>query len=145
MSNASALSRPLLAYGFCLSLAVLLGCLLANPLDLATLAVVTVIFFVLTIPLLLRWHHAWLIATWNTTAMLFFLPGRPQVWIGLAGVSLLISILQYTLNRKMGFLSVPSAARPLFFLATVRVCMTSRWRRSRTAMGEWIRRVSAAL
>ena len=124
MSNASALSRPSLAYGLCLSLAVLLGCLLANPLDLVTLAVVVTIFFVLTIPLLLRWHHAWLIATWNTTAMLFFLPGRPQVWIGLAGVSLLISILQYTLNRKMKFLSVPSAARPLFFLATVIVFTT---------------------
>ena len=124
MSNAPALARPLLAYGFCLSLAVLLGCLLANPLDLATLAVVVIIFFVLTIPLLLRWHHAWLIATWNMTAMLFFLPGRPQVWIGLAGVSLLISILQYTLNRKLEFLSVPSAARPLFFLATVIVFTT---------------------
>src|ERR1035441_729724 len=101
MSNASALFRSLLVYGLCLPLAIFLGYLLANPLDLATVSVVTVLFFILTIPLLLRWHHAWLIATWNTTAMLFFLPGKPQVWIGLAGMSLLISILQYTLNRKI--------------------------------------------
>ena len=125
MSNASALFRSLLVYGLCLPLAVFLGYLLANPLDLATVSVVTVLFFILTIPLLLRWHHAWLIATWNTTAMLFFLPGKPQVWIGLAGMSLLISILQYTLNRKMRFLSVPPVARPLFFLAVV-IALTAR-------------------
>jgi O-antigen ligase len=125
MSNASALFRSLLVYGLCLPLAIFLGYLLANPLDLATVSVVTVLFFILTIPLLLRWHHAWLIATWNTTAMLFFLPGKPQVWIGLAGMSLLISILQYTLNRKMRFLSVPPVARPLFFLAVV-IALTAR-------------------
>src|ERR1019366_6836327 len=125
MSNASALFRSLLVYGLCLPLAVFLGSLLANPLDLATVSVVTILFFILTIPLLLRWHHAWLIATWNTTAMLFFLPGKPQVWIGLAGVSLLISILQYTLNRKMTFLSVPPVARPLFFLTAV-ILLTAR-------------------
>ena len=125
MSNASALFRSLLVYGLCLPLAVFLGYLLANPQDLATVSVVTILFFVLTIPLLLRWHHAWLIATWNTTAMLFFLPGKPQVWIGLAGVSLLISLLQYTLNRKMTFLSVPLVARPLFFLAVV-IALTAR-------------------
>jgi len=125
MSNASALFRSLLVYGLCLPLAVFLGYLLANPLDFETITVVVIIFSVLAIPLLLRWHHVWLIATWNMTALLFFVPGKPQVWMGLAAVSLLISILQYTLNRRMKFLSVPLVARPLLFL-TVVILLTAR-------------------
>ena len=112
MTNASALFRSLLVYGLCLPLAVFLGYLLANPLDLTTLGVVLVVLLVLAIPLFLRWHHLWLIASWNTTALLFFVPGKPGVWIGLAAASLLISILQYALNRNMKFLSVPSVTRP---------------------------------
>ena len=119
MSNASALFRSLLIYGLCLPLAVFLGYLLATPLDLTTVMVVVFILFMLAIPLLLRWHHAWLIASWNITAVLFFVPGRPSVWMALAAISLGISILQYTLNRKMKFLHAPSIAWPLIFLTAV--------------------------
>jgi hypothetical protein len=125
MSNASALFRSLLVYGLCLPLAVFLGYLLANPLDFTTVSVLAVTFLVLMIPLLLRWHHAWLIATWNCTAMLFFVPGKPQVWMGLAAASFTICILQYTLNRRMKFLSAPSVTRPLLFL-TVVILLTAR-------------------
>ena len=125
MSNASALFRSLIVYGLCLPLAVFLGYLLATPLDFTTMGVVLAVLFVLTIPLLLRWHHAWLIACWNTTALLFFVPGKPQVWMGLAAASLTISILQYTLNRNMKFLSVPSVTRPLLLLTAV-ILLTAR-------------------
>jgi hypothetical protein len=127
MSNASALFRSLLSYGICLPLAVFLGYMLAaqNPLNYSTIGVVVVVFSVLAIPLLLRWHHAWLIATWNCTALLFFVPGRPQVWMGLAAASLTISILQYTLNRRMKFLHVPAVAWPLLFLTAV-ILLTAR-------------------
>ena len=126
MSNASAVFRSLLIYGLCLPLAVFLGYLLATPFEgPTTLIVVALTLFVLTIPLLLRWHHAWLIATWNTTAMLFFLPGKPALWMGLAAASFTISILQYTLNRRMVFLHAPSVARPLVFLIAV-VLITAR-------------------
>ena len=119
MTNAPALFRSLLVYGLCLPLAVFLGYLLATPMDPSTAAAVEILFFVLAIPLLLRWHHAWLIATWNTSAVLFFLPGRPPLWMGLAAVSFAISILQYTLNRKMRFLHAPSVMWPLLFLTAV--------------------------
>ena len=119
MSNASALFRSLLIYGLCLPLAVFLGYLLATPLDLTTIMVVVLILSMLAIPLLLRWHHAWLIATWNMSAMLFFVPGRPQVWMALAAISLVISILQYALNRQMKFLHAPSIAWPMIFLAAI--------------------------
>jgi hypothetical protein len=126
MSNASALFRSLLVYGLCLPLAVCLGYLLATPFEgPTTLIVVVITLFVLTIPLLLRWHHVWLIASWNMTAMLFFLPGKPAVWMGLAAASFTISILQYALNRKMKFLQAPSVTRPLLFFTAV-VLLTAR-------------------
>jgi hypothetical protein len=119
MSNASTLFRSLIAYGICLPLAVTLGYLLADPLDLTTVTVVGIILFILMIPFFLRWHHAWLIAAWNTSAVLFFLPGRPNVWAGMAALSFCIGLLQYTINRNMKFLRVPSVARPLLFFAAV--------------------------
>ena len=125
MTNAPALFRSLLVYGICLPLAVILGYLLATPMDLPHLGVVLIVFSVLAVPVLLRWHHIWLIAAWNSTAMLFFIPGKPQVWMGLAAISLAISILQYTLNRNMRFLSAPSVAWPLLLLTAV-ILITAR-------------------
>jgi hypothetical protein len=126
MTNAPALFRSLLVYGLCLPLAVFLGYLLATPMDSASIVAVELLFFVLAIPLLLRWHHPWLIATWNSSLLLFFLPGKPQVWIGLAGVSFAISLLQYTLNRKMRFLHAPTVMWPLLLLTAV-VLVTARF------------------
>jgi hypothetical protein len=126
MSNPPALLRSLIVYGLCVPLAVFLGYLLATPMDPSTAVAVEVLFFVLAIPLLLRWHHPWLIATWNSSLLLFFLPGKPEVWMGLAGVSLTISLLQYTLNRKMRFLHAPSVIWPLLFLTAV-ILVTARF------------------
>ena len=119
MSNAPAVFRSLLVYGLCLPLAVFLGYLLANPLDPTTLMAVGVVLLALLIPLLLRWHHVWLIATWNMSAVVFFLPGRPNFWVVLAIISFTIGVLQYAMNRDLKFIYVPSVARPLLFLAIV--------------------------
>ncbi len=93
--------------------------------DSTTVVVVAVLFGLLAIPPLLRWHHIWLIAAWNMSAVLFFVPGRPALWMALAAVSFAICILQSTLNRNMKFLPVPSLARPLLLLAVV-VLITAR-------------------
>ena len=119
MSNASALLRSLIVYGLCLPLAVVLGYLLANPFELTTLGTVGIVVFILLTPVFLRWHHVWLIATWNMSAVLFFLPGRPPAWQGMALISFTIAVLQYILNRNMRFFSVPSVTKPLLFLAAV--------------------------
>ena len=66
MTTASSpLVRSLLIYSICLPLAVILGYMLANPLDPTTFGVVGLVLFLLLTPALLRWHHTWLIATWN--------------------------------------------------------------------------------
>jgi hypothetical protein len=125
MSNASAVLRSLIVYGLCLPLAVCLGYLLANPLDLTTVTVVSIILLLLLVPLLLRWHHTWLILTWNTSAVVALLPGRPSLWSVIAAISFFIGVLQYAINRNLKFLYVPSVARPLIFL-TVVVLITAR-------------------
>ena len=119
MSNALSIIRSLIIYSLCLPLAIFLGYLLAMPLDSISLLILATTLALPLLPVLLRWHHLILIASWNMTAVLFFLPGRPNLWIFMAATSLLLSILQHILNRNIRFLSVPSVTRPLIFLAIV--------------------------
>src|SRR5437660_1791688 len=101
MSNALAIIRSLIIYSLCLPLAIFVGYLLAMPMDMGSFTIVVLVLALPLVPVLLRWHHLLLIATWNASMVLFFLPGRPNVWMLLAAVSLTISILQRILNRKL--------------------------------------------
>ena len=113
------LLRSLVIYSICVPLALVLGYLISTPYDLASFTVVGLVLFFLLIPLLLRWHHAWLIASWNMSVVLFFLPGHPVVWLPLAWISLTISVLHYILNRNRKFLQIPELTKPLILLALV--------------------------
>ncbi len=113
------LIRSLLIYSICVPLALVLGYLISTPYDFTSFTVVGLVLFFLLIPLLLRWHHIWLIAAWNMSVVLFFLPGRPLIWLPLAWISLLISVFHYILNRKHKFLHVPELTKPLILLALI--------------------------
>src|ERR1700733_9008258 len=119
MTNASSLFRSLIIYSVCLPLALVVGYMLAAPTDYSSVVTVGILFGLLTIPLFLRWHYPWMIAGWNMSAILFFLPGRPAVNIPTIGASITISVLQYVLNRRMKFISVPSMTKPLLFITMV--------------------------
>jgi hypothetical protein len=121
MITAPTTVRTLLTYAICLPVAIFLGYLLAsdNPLNYGTMWGIGMVLFVLVLPLLLRWHHAFLIIAWNFGAVLFFLPGRPELWLAAAWLSLTISTIQYILNRRLKLISVPSLTRPLIFLGAV--------------------------
>src|ERR1051326_490955 len=123
MTSASSLLRSLLIYSICVPLAIFLGYIIAqegNPFySLTTYFGLVPILFLLTLPLLLRWHHGLLIVTWNLGALLFFLPGRPDLWMAMACLSLSISVFQYILNRRLRFLSAPGVTWSLLFLAAV--------------------------
>src|SRR5207249_6676755 len=108
MIEASSLLRTLLIYSLCVPLAVFLGFLVTSPMDYNTMITLGVVLFLLTLPLFLRWHHLWLIASLNLGAVLFFIPGRPYLWLALAYISLLISVVQYILNPRLRFLRAPS-------------------------------------
>ncbi|MCU0785416.1 MAG: O-antigen ligase family protein [Verrucomicrobia bacterium] len=119
MSNALTIIRALIIYGLCLPLAIFLGYLLAIPMDITSLTIVALVVALPLIPVLLRWHHLVLVASWNMSVVVIFLPGRPYLWIVMAAGSLLLSIMQRILNQDIKFLKVPTVSRPLIFLALV--------------------------
>src|SRR2546423_7461508 len=98
MTSTSSLLRSLLIYSVCLPLAIFLGYVIAqegNPIySITTYLGIVPVLFLLVLPLLLRWHHALLIASWNFGALLYFIPGRPDLWMLMAGLSLAISFVQ---------------------------------------------------
>src|SRR5580700_12350079 len=121
MTNAFSLLRSLIIYGVCLPMAIFIGYMLAtaSPNDPSTYVVIALLLGVMTIPLFLRWHYPWLILAWNTTAGLYFLPGKPPMGLVMITASFSISLLAYIMNRNLKFISVPSITRPLVFIAIV--------------------------
>jgi len=74
---------------------------------------------VLAIPLLLRCHYWLLLLAWNMTAVVFFLPGRPNLWLATTALSLGMSLLQRALSKEMHFIKVPQITWPLICLVVV--------------------------
>jgi len=121
MNNSSAILRSLVIYAICVPLAIWLGYMLTSIEDFSrsTFIEVGIFLLVLIFPLLLRWHYFLLVLTLNLNVTVFFLPGRPPLWMLMLALSLGISIMQRTLNRGMHFISAPRLAWPLICLAVV--------------------------
>ena len=119
MANTLAVSRSQLIYGLCLPLAVLVGYFLADPMESGSLAVVLLVIAVLSVPILMRWHHPLLILSWNAALNPFFLPGRPYLWMFLAVISLFFSLVDRSVDADRRFVLVPSLAISLLFLLAV--------------------------
>ena len=119
MTNALAIIRSLIIYGLCLPLAIYLGYVVANPMDRMSFAVVVTVAALPLIPILLKWHHLLLIASWNMSMVLFFVQGAPYLWMAMTAISLLLTILQQILKRDVVFASVPSITWSLLFLCFV--------------------------
>jgi O-Antigen ligase len=127
MSNDSAAARTLIIYAICAPLAIFLGYLISDPLDKTTDIVFGVVFFLLILPLMLRWYHAWLITLWNTYITMMFLPGLLPGWMPMACIALAIAVGHYILNRERKFLKAPSVAWSLVTLGLV-VAITAEFR-----------------
>ncbi len=119
MTHPSANLRSIVIYGICVSLALFLGYLLANPLQWSSLVPIVIILSVLLAPLLLRFHHPLLLLGWNATMIVFFLPGAPAVWLPLTAISLVISIFRRCVDQGFRFISVREVAIPLILFAVV--------------------------
>jgi len=100
-------------------LAVLLGYFLAEPLEPESLVVVLLVLTTLSVPLMMKWHHPLLVLSWNLALTPFFVPGRPLLWVVMAFASLLIAVLNRSVNPHKQFLYIPSLARPLLFFGAV--------------------------
>jgi hypothetical protein len=118
MNNPAVVIRSLLIYCVCIPLAIWLGYLIAGPLDYTSYSVFVILLALLVFPLLLRWHHVWLITTWNLSLTLFFLPASPPMWFVMAFLSFFIAGGHYILNRRK-FLAAPSVAWSLICLGLV--------------------------
>lgn len=119
MANSFAISRSHLIYGFCLPLAVVIGYLLGSPLENGSVAVIVLVLSVLSVPLLMRWHHPLLIFTWNAVIVPSFVPGKPVLWMILAGLSLSFSVLNRSVGQPLNFFQARSVAKALLFLGIV--------------------------
>src|ERR1039457_5020721 len=121
MSDSSAIVRALILSGIILPLAILLGYLLVTlpQWDFSSLLVIGIVLGILCLPLLLRWHHPLLFLSWNMPAVIFFLPGRPELWLFLAVVSFAIVIIQKTVNPEVQLNPAPFVLYPLLFILLV--------------------------
>jgi len=119
MSNSHQLSRNLIIFGVVLPLAAIVGYSLATYRQFSSEVVVGLVLAVLFIPVLLRWHHPLLILTWNGAINAFFIPGRPNVWMVIGGISFGITMLNCILNKEQKFQHVPAMTWSLLFLMVV--------------------------
>lgn len=111
--------RAHLIMALCLPLAVLLGYFLAEPMESGSMAVIVFVVSVLAVPLMMKWHHPMLILSWNACVYPIFLPGNAQIWIPVTAASLLIAVLNRSVNPEAKFLQVPSVTNSLLFLSAV--------------------------
>jgi hypothetical protein len=112
-------------YALVLPLALLLGYMLATPTDFSTLAAVGLVLGVVSMPLVLKWYYESMLLSWHMAAVVFFLPGAPELWLVLAFISFAVVMAQRALSQEMTFISVPSLTWPLLFIFVV-VLVTAR-------------------
>ena len=107
MTTSFPIPRRFLVLAIILPLAVVLGYLLAGPVTYSSLTVYGMVFSVLLLPALLKWHHLLLVVSLNAAIAAFFLPGQAQLWMLLGCASLGISLLNRFLNKEFTLVSVP--------------------------------------
>src|SRR6185437_9896901 len=125
MDNLLSLRRSALIYGLCLPVAVVLGYAVAKPDDFMSRASIALVLGIMSLPLLMRLHHPFLILTWNASLVVPFLPGQPNWWMCLSFVSLSFAILYWILSTKEEFVRAPSVSFWVFFILVV-VIITAR-------------------
>ena len=114
------LPKSLFIFIFCVPLAIVLGFILATPLDRTTLMIVAGCFLMLLSPVLITSHHTLLVVSWNAYVNAFFMPGQPYIWMPMTIVSAFFLVLTRTLNRgKIASLNVSSVTWPLLILLVV--------------------------
>lgn len=119
MANTINIPKPHLIMGLCLPLAVLLGYLLAEPLESGSIAVVLFVLMVLAVPIMMKWHHPLLVLSWNACINPYFLPGRPYLWMLMSFASLFFAVLNRSVSAKRSFVHVPSITASLLVFTGV--------------------------
>jgi hypothetical protein len=116
--NTTAL-RTLVIYGVILPLAVIIGYMLSGDLTQSSFAILAAIGFILLLPALLKWHYAALIFSLNSTVTIFFLPGKPTLWMLMGGINAGLAVLYRIMQKRRAFISAPSITLSLLALLAV--------------------------
>ena len=119
MASTFAVTRNHLIFGVCLPFAVLLGYLIADVNDPVSMVVIATAIAGLSFPLLMRWYHPILIASWNMTAQATFLPGAPLLWAFFSVLGLFFAVLNRSVNPENKFAHVPSLTLPIVVFAGI--------------------------
>ncbi len=114
--------KNVIVFGVAVPVALLLGYLVAQPLSMRSLVLVTGLLGILALPLLMQWHHSLLLVLWNATITPYFLPGQPEAWMLAVLVSLPFTLLARALDRNRRLVMHPSLAIPLLALVVVVLC-----------------------
>ena len=109
----------LLIYAISLSLALVIGYILAAGSDIESIGLIVLVVGALCLPVLLRNHRAMLFFCWNSTLGTCFLPGQAPLWMSLSVVSLLLSMVDRTLHRSKPFAREPDITWPLVVFVVV--------------------------
>lgn len=116
--NTAAL-RALIIYGIILPLAVFIGYMLSGDITQGSFAILAAIAFILLLPALLKWHHEALVLSLNSAVTIFFLPGKPSLWMLMGGINFSIAILHRIMQKRRTFLSAPSITISLLAILVV--------------------------
>src|SRR6185295_16140893 len=119
MANTVKIPKSWVVMGLCLPVAVLLGYLLAEPLDTSSVGVVVLVLSVLCVPLLMKGHHPLLILSWNAGIVLAFLPGSLPLYVVMAPLALFFAVLNRSVNPYRRFIQIRQVNRPLLLLVAV--------------------------
>ncbi len=83
------------------------------------MAVVVLVLSILSIPLLMRWHHPMLVFSCNAVMMPYFIPGRPELWMVMTAISLFFSVLNRSVGQDLRFFQARNVSYSLIFLGLV--------------------------
>jgi hypothetical protein len=119
MTNPNSAMRMLIIYAILIPLAIVVGYLLSDPLNLGTLGFLGILICFLVSPIFIKWHYPILIFGLACPATCFFLPGKPPLGQIVVIISLFVAVTGAILNREKRFLRVPAMTWPLLFLAAV--------------------------
>lgn len=106
-------------YLFAIPVAVIVGYSLADPTTAKSLLTLALILGLGAAPVVLRYYHESLILAWNSALVIFFLPGRPTLALGLTALALVMAVVNRAMVRQAIMLPARSVAMPLFVLGAV--------------------------
>lgn len=106
-------------YMVAIPIAIIVGVSVADPSAPTSLLTLAMIVGLGLAPVILRFYHESLIAAWNSALVVFFLPGRPTLAMGLVGLSVLMAVVNRAMIRQPVTLPARSIAAPLIALGAV--------------------------